>query len=628
MKIGNTTIGDNRTFIIAEIGNNHNGSMERAKRLVDHAKKCGVDCVKFQLRHLSAVYRSKTLSSLGDDLGVEYTIDLLKRFELSVEEHKKLKQYVEAEGLIYMCTPWDEISVEVLEDFGVKAYKIASADLTNVPLLERVTATKKPMILSTGMSTESEIETIVDFLNSKAALYALLHCNSTYPAPFADINLNWLQRLKCLHPIVGYSGHERGVAVSVAAVGVGAQIIERHLTLDRNMEGPDHAASLEPSEFRTMVEGIRQVEAALGNGMRKEVSQGEMINRENLGKSIVAKRTISIGEKIQLQDVEVRSPGQGLSPLHLEKLLNSTAKRSIDIGDFFFDSDLSDVQSKARDYRMKSRWGVPVRFHDYEQFKSLSNFDLVEFHLSFSDMELPIENYIREVSEKGFVVHAPELFKGSLLLDLASSDRKVREASIAETQRVIEITRDLKFFFPKEINPLIVVNIGGYSMDVPINEEAKSKAYEHFAESLTQLTLEGVELIPQTMAPFPWHFGGQRHQNLFVHPGEIVEHCERLGIRMCLDISHSYLTCNHFNLDFFEFVKQVAPYTAHLHLGDAKGVNGEGLQIGQGEIDFVALSECCEHFCKDASFIPEIWQGHKNGGEGFWAAMEKLEGLF
>ena len=162
-------------------------------------------------------------------------------------------------------------------------------------------------------------------------------------------------------------------------------------------------------------------------------------------------------------------------------------------------------------------------------------------------------------------------------------------------------------------------------MDSPFPKDQLEFRYNLFRDSLNALNLDGVELIPQTMAPFPWHFGGQRYQNLFVHADQIEYWCNELDLRMCFDISHSMLTCNHFNLDFYDFAETVAPFTSHLHLGDASGVNGEGLQIGDGEIDFVKLSKILNEHCPEASFIPEIWQGHKNGGEGFWVALEKLE---
>ena len=174
---------------------------------------------------------------------------------------------------------------------------------------------------------------------------------------------------------------------------------------------------------------------------------------------------------------------------------------------------------------------------------------------------------------------------------------------------------------------MIVANIGGFSMDAPVSAAIKLKYYEQFFASLAQLDTEGVEIIPQTMAPFPWHFGGQRYQNIFVHISEIEQYCTKYGIRMCFDVSHSMLTCNFYNHDFYDFAARIAPFTAQLHMGDAKDLNGEGLQVGEGDIDFEKLCAILRKGCPDASFIPEIWQGHKNEGEGFWIALEKLEGL-
>ncbi len=624
--IGKHAIGGGRIFVIAEIGNNHNGSVERAIRMIDLAVETGADCAKFQMRHLDEVYRQRSLRKGGEDLGTEYVLDLLKRFELSVEEHRKLAAYCAQKGILYLCTPWDARSVEALEGFGVPAYKVASADLTNLPLLDVLCATGKPLILSTGMSTREEVRLTVDFLNRRGARYVLLHCNSTYPAPLHDIHLKWMEQLRAMHPLIGYSGHERGIAVSLAAAGLGACVIERHFTLDRSMEGPDHAASLEFGEFKRLVDGIREIEPALGDGAERQVSQGEMINRENLGKSLVAACDLSAGTILGAGHIKVRSPGQGVSPQHYERLLGRTLRRGMSEEDFFFASDLTDQRIEPRAYGFKRPWGVPVRYHDFQEYQRRIQPDLFEFHLSYSDMELSPDAYLPGSYACDFVVHAPELFSGSRLMDLASPDAAYRAESIRETQRVIDIARSLKPCFPRTQRPLIVANIGGFTMDEPLPAARISEYYERFAGSLGELDMDGVELIPQTMAPFPWHFGGQRYQNLFVKIDEIEEWCARLKLRMCFDISHTRLTCNHFGFDFYAFAERIAPFTAHLHLGDAKGLNGEGLQIGDGGIDFARLGDILARGCPDASFIPEIWQGHKNGGEGFWIALERLEG--
>jgi sialic acid synthase SpsE/sugar phosphate isomerase/epimerase len=627
IQIDKFLVGEKRTFIIAEIGNNHNGDFERAKLMIDKAVEMGADCAKFQMRHIKEVYRSRSLEKSGEDLGTEYIIDLLNKFELTVDQQRKLSEYCRTKGILYLCTPWDITSVDILESFDVAAFKVASADLTNLPLLDRLSQTKKPLMLSTGMSTSEEVKFTVDFLNKREAPFVLLHCNSTYPAPLHDINLNWMQSLKEIHPLIGYSGHERGINVTLAAVALGAKVIERHFTLDRKMEGPDHAASLEFEEFKNMVNGCREIEMALGEAGSRKLSQGEMINRENLGKSLVAARDLKRGAIVKPEDVKVLSPGQGLSPQNYEDLIGLKLNRDLDFEDFFFKSDLSDEEEVIKNYTFKHPWGVPVRYHDFGKYVNLIKPDMFEFHLSYSDMVLNIEDFLSGTYDFGFVVHAPELFKGSHLMDLATPDVEYRKISMIETQKVIDITRKLKAFFPKEIKPQIVANIGGFSMDAPFPESIKKSYYEQFFESLAELDTDGVEIIPQTMAPFPWHFGGQRYQNIFVHVDEIIEYCKQYNLRMCFDVSHSMLTCNYFKYDFYDFAEKIAPFTAHIHMGDAKGLNGEGLQVGEGDMDFVRLGKILNDGCPNATFIPEIWQGHKNNGEGFWIALERLQNL-
>ncbi|MBL7688593.1 MAG: N-acetylneuraminate synthase family protein, partial [Bdellovibrionaceae bacterium] len=543
------------------------------------------------------------------------------------EDHKKVAQYCASKGVMYFCTPWDDDSIQILEKMGVDLYKVASADLTNFPLIDSLIKTKKPLILSTGMSHEDEIRQTVDRLTAADASFAILHCNSTYPAPFPSINLKFMNRLREIHPIVGYSGHERGTAVSIAAVALGAKIIERHFTLDRQMEGPDHAASLEPADFKAMVDGIRQVEMALGKGEKRIVSQGEMMNRENLAKSLVAARPLKAGTVLTREDVTVKSPGRGISPRYLDQLIGTKISRNFETEDFFYLSDINGSSAQPRPYQFARPWGIPVRYYDFSEFRAKLKPKLWEFHLSYQDMEINLDDYLKGTYEEDFVVHAPELFAGSHLMDLATPDNEYRYHSIRETQRVIDITRQLKRFFPNTKRPMIVANIGGFSMDAAFPKEKKRDYYDRFAESLRELDLEGVELIPQTMAPFPWHFGGQRFQNLFVEAGEIAEICKKLQLRICLDVSHSKLTCNHLKTSFDEFVRTVGPYVAHLHIADSTGVDGEGLQVGDGEIDLKEMAKALKETAPNAWFIPEIWQGHKNGGEGVWIALDRLEGL-
>ena len=617
------------TFVIAEIGNNHNGSIKLAKELVDLAIDAGADCAKFQMRNMKDLYSNGgDANDAGEDLGSQYTLDLLSKFQLSNEEMIEVFDYCKEKGILPLCTPWDVASLQVLEGYGMHAYKVASADLTNHDLLEALAKTGKPMICSTGMSTENEIKESAKFLQELGAQYVLLHCNSTYPAPFKDIHLNYLERLKEISGSeVGYSGHERDIFVAVAAVAKGAKVIEKHFTVDKSMEGNDHKVSLLPEEFKNMVRGIRQVESALGNGKQRSISQGELINRENLAKSLVSTQAIKAGDTITAAMLTVKSPGKGLQPNRKKELIGSKAKRDFAAGDFFFASDLSSTTVEARPYDFDRPWGIPVRYHDFGTIITNTNPDLIEFHLSYKDLELNLADFFTTKHDMAFVVHAPELFAGDHILNLTSEDEDYRKRSIQDLQRVIDITRELKKYFTTK-TPLIITNVGGFTHDHPLGKNERAALYKTLADSLSKLDTKGVEIIPQTMPPFPWHFGGQQYHNLFMDPQDIVDFCKKHKYRVCFDVSHSKLACNEHKWSFQEFVELVGPYTAHLHIVDASGVDGEGLQIGEGSIDFAALGKELRESCPDASFVPEIWQGHKNGGEGFWIALELLETYF
>ncbi|HIJ79504.1 MAG: N-acetylneuraminate synthase family protein [Desulfobulbaceae bacterium] len=629
--LGSNIINQNSSvFVIAEIGNNHNGSLSVAKQLIDEAINAGADCVKFQMRDMEALYKNNGRSDdESADLGAQYTLDLLSRFQLTNEEMVQAFDYCKQKGVLPLCTPFDQVSLGHLEDYGMQAYKLASADLTNHDLLRAMAETGKPIICSTGMSTEIEIIQAVDILRNYGSQYVLLLCNSTYPAPFKDINLKYLDRLREIGDcFVGYSGHERGFSVPIAAVSLGAKVIEKHLTLDSNQEGNDHKVSLLPEEFKEMVTGIRQVEQALGSKGERKITQGEMMNREVLGKSLIINCDLSRGELITQEMIEVKSPGNGLAPYRKNELLGKMAKHDFKAGDFFFPSDVEQTDIEPREYSFARPFGIPVRYHDFKEMLPLSNFDLVEFHLSYKDMLINIHDLFTRPFDIDFVVHSPELFAGDHILDLCSFDEGYRRHSVKKLQDVINITRELKEYFPKTERPLIIVNVGGATQHAHLQPEARLRYYDRLKLSFSELDMDGVEIIPQTMPPFPWHFGGQRYQNLFMDHHETAEFCKEMGMRICLDISHSKLACNYFNWSFSEFIETVGEYVAHLHIVDAEGYDSEGLQVGEGIIDFVALARDLDLFAPNASFIPEIWQGHKNKGEGFWVALECLEQWF
>jgi sialic acid synthase SpsE/sugar phosphate isomerase/epimerase len=612
------------TYIIAEIGNNHQGCLTTAKKLVELAAAAGVDCVKFQMRDMEALYGEG--STDNHDLGSQYTLDLLNKYQLTNEQLFEIFDHCKEHGVTPLCTPWDIRSLNRLEGYGFDAYKVSSADFTNYELLAAVAITGKLMICSTGMSTEDEIRSTVDFLERHKASFILLHCNSTYPTPYKDVNLKYLSRIQIIsNTLVGYSGHERGWSVPVAAVALGAKVIEKHFTLDKSQEGNDHKVSLLPNELGEMVKDIRAVEKALGHDRYRELTQGELMNREVLAKSLFATRDIVFGEVVHEKDVCVRGPGNGIQPNRIYQLLGKKMQRAIAKNEAFFESDISGLVKKKSRYFFNRPVGIPVRYHDYRELTRDVELDFVEFHLSYADMELDLTRYLEHDSHMGFAVHAPELFPNDHLLDLTSFDQDYRAQSIKHLQRVIEHTHQLKRFFPKTVCPVIVINAGGWNTDRFWSRAEVAEKYELVKSALVQIDSSGVKLAIQSMPPFPWHFGGQSHHSLFVLPDDCVKFCEESDVSICLDLSHSMMACNYYETSIYEFVEKVAPYTSHFHIVDAKGVDGEGIQIGHGDVDFRRVSKLIDRFAPGVQFIPEIWQGHNNNGEGFWNALAYLE---
>ena len=332
--IGNKVIGDgNSAFIIAEAGVNHNGDINIAKELVDKAIFAGVDAIKFQTFKTEKLVTgyADMAEYQKDNIGkVESQFNMLKKLELSYECFIELQQYCINKGIMFLSTPFDFESADFLASMGMEAFKISSADLTNIPFLEHIARFNKPIILSSGMSTLSEIEEAINAIYSLGnEVVAVLHCTSNYPAKLLNVNLNAMNTIKNAFKIVsGYSDHTEGITIPIAAVAMGGNIIEKHFTLDKNMEGPDHKASLSPLELKAMVQEIRNVEMALGTGI-KRYNSSEVDTMKAARKSIVAARDIKAGENINLVDLDYKRPGTGLSPKFYMEIVGKRATRDI-----------------------------------------------------------------------------------------------------------------------------------------------------------------------------------------------------------------------------------------------------------------------------------------------------------
>lgn len=323
-----------RVLIIAEAGVNHNGSIELAKQLVDKAAEAGVDIIKFQTfkseklvskRARQAEYQQRNIGK--EDEG---QLAMLKRLELSHSDHETLISYCQKKGVRFFSTAFDMESIEYLHSLQMGFWKIPSGEITNYPYLRKIASYGEPVILSTGMSELSDIEralnVLMEFGLSKEQI-TILHCNTEYPTPFVDVNLKAMLEIGERFGVkIGYSDHTQGIEVPIAAVAMGATVIEKHFTLDKNMEGPDHKASLEPDELSRMVLSIRNIEQALGSG-HKSVSDSERKNMEIARKSIVAACPIKRGEPLTEANITVKRPGNGISPMRWNEVIGTFAVR-------------------------------------------------------------------------------------------------------------------------------------------------------------------------------------------------------------------------------------------------------------------------------------------------------------
>jgi len=332
IKIENRYISeDYPTFIIAEAGVNHNGSLELAKKLVDVAKEAGVDAVKFQTFKTEKVvskFAPKAEYQIKNTGNNESQYEMIKKLELTEEEFIELYKYTKEKGLIFLSTPFDFESADFLEDL-VPAYKISSTDLTNLPFLEYIAKKGKPIILSTGMATLGEIEEAVNTIKKYNEDIILLHCITNYPADFEELNLRAIKTLKEAFKLpVGYSDHSLGIYAPIAAVTLGAIVIEKHFTIDKNLPGPDHKASLNPEELKEMVKAVRLTEKALGDGIKRPTFSEEKIKKV-ARKSLVANVDIPKGSIIKREMVTIKRPGIGIEPKYLDVVAGKRARRDI-----------------------------------------------------------------------------------------------------------------------------------------------------------------------------------------------------------------------------------------------------------------------------------------------------------
>tara|TARA_B100000989_G_scaffold298918_1_gene291032 strand:+ start:4670 stop:6916 length:2247 start_codon:yes stop_codon:yes gene_type:complete len=624
IKIGKKLISKKSTIsVISEIGVNHNGSIKIAKKLILESYKAQADFVKFQYRKIQSTYIGK---SSDTELSTEITLDNLKKVNFSIKQLGELFKFAKKLGIEPLCTPFDIVACKEILKLKPKAIKIASADLLNFPLIKFAANTNLPLILSTGMHSEVEILKAVNFAKLYTTKIIVLHCVSNYPASEDSLNLNYIKRLeKITGCLIGYSSHDVGSDASVIAGGIGANIIEKHLTFNKNALGPDHRASIEAKELKLLIQRLKSVRLFLGNGKKNSINQGEKLNKSNLSKSIYLINELKKNSIIKKKDLVCRSPGIGVSCSNIDFFVGKRINKNMNKLSLLNFSDFSSIKSNIIiNSPKKTKWGLPVRFRDYKDIIKLFDPEFIEFHLTYKDLKFDLKN-VENLKNIGVKIHAPETFENNFIIDLASNNKVILNKSMRCIKKTIEFSNEIILKTNnKKIKNHLIINPGGHTSFEFANMREKMKLFKNLVKSFKRLNFKKATPLIQSMPPFPWHFGGRRYHNLFVGSSDFKNWYEETGIKFCLDISHAGLAANFFDQNIYDYIDRVKKYCVYYHVSDYSGNDNEGLQINDGIIDFRKILKLIKLKKNSVEFIPEIWNGHLNNSEGFRIALDRL----
>lgn len=612
----------NHVYIIAEIGINHNGDVNTALELIQKSYESGVDAVKFQKRNLYELYSKEIIDDPNKgEWNIEYLVKELKELELDKDDYDKIDAKCKELNLDLIITPFDIDSVDFILNYDIVAIKNASCNMNNYKLLNYISKKNLPVLISTGMWNDEEILNSISYFKEKNMNYVLLLSNSTYPCPYEDINIEYLNKLKNYSNIVGYSGHEKGIFVPIAAVALGARIIEKHITLDKTQEGLDHKASMEPNEWKEMVSNIRLLEKTLGD--EKVVNQAEMLAKQSFCLSPYAKNNIYKDELFTEGMYDLLAPGKGILQNELKDFIGKKIKKDVKIGEcidksFFEESSISISDWKIGKFNKK--WGLKCRFHDFPKYNVLSS-PIIEFHCSQKDMYDSISGIMSNTSQ--LVVHAPELVD-KMLVDICANKEEQVNRSLDILQHSINKTIELSKNFKGK--PKLVVHFGGMLREPSDDIElTRKKLLEKAINNFSKLNYDSklIDILPENLPPKPWYLGGEWNQYGFMNEDDIIEFCNKFNLKITYDLCHAKLYCNCCNKNIIDFTKKVKKYVSHMHISDTQGINGEGVQIYEGDTNFGPIFEEMKDI--DYSWVTEIWAGHLNNGKEQYKSMKLLE---
>lgn len=616
------------TFI-AEIGKACNGDIAYCKEILQACKKAGVHGVRFHHFSLDESVYPEVLKKPSERAwSFKLQLPFLNERLFSADEYGTILEWCQNLGLDFIATPWDLTSFEFFSRLGATSFKINSINAMNIPLIKEILKVAEMTFLSTGGLSQNEVKDLVAHLELDRYQAALLHAVLAYPAPANTLNLRAIEILREIHPRVGYSSNDLMETSTVMACALGSTVIDKHVHLEGT--GREiHKASIPVHKFAKEIQNVQEMKLLTERRIKQE-SRGEMVNQDLLSKSLVLKEDVTCDDVLSADNLTMQLPGKGIAAKSWFSVLGKKANSDLKKGAYLYSSDIKGLVTEKRNVRnfpdIPGKRGVVVRLKDIDEMISGRDVDFVEVHYAAGDLKQ--EDVCKEY-DLDLVVHLPEYADGKLL-DLCSHDKSLREFSIDVINKVMQKARKLQPCFKRSEGPLkFIVHPGALTYLVP--DPCPEEQAGLFLDSLKRMDASGLEVLIENMTPFAWFLEDdwspkQGMTNSFLDPEEIARFCKEYGYSMCLDVCHAKLYCNHAGKDLYTFMKTVKPYVKHLHFSDCTGIDGEGLQVGDGEINWQEICEVFEDY--EHGWTPEIWHGHLDHGEKFYEAHERLSNEF
>ena len=600
--------------IIAELGINHRGSIEVAEQLIEVAAEAGAWGVKFQYRAREGFYQAT------DEIGDEILSREIDDNYLAPKDMLRLAASIRESG---MAAGVSFFRFEDAADFGDRIhefdfFKVPSAELLNDELVKSVAALEKPLILSTGGHSQDDILRAVDVTKDLPGIM-YLHCISNYPVLLGNQQMKFLETLaeKTGCP-VGYSSHDQDWEVCLIAAANGATVFERHLTMDKLGKGIDDSSSSDPAEFKRLCRLLNAFDAVQGDG-RREVNQGERVNMQNLGSSLYATRQILAGEPLSSENTVIKAPRKGLTWTDVRRRGFASVKRTVLKGAAVSELHFSEVKPPLAPELIafcdEKQLSIPIRLHDAEvlqaRFPILNN----ELHLSCKEVEIFGSSLDHGLSKldlnRQYSIHIPDYIDSKTLIDPLSEDERIAEGS----RRVIKTCVDLALELENRTGAQVPI-VGSFSR---LRPEGKRQTYLRLQEHLeNDGRNRGASIYPQWLPRIAWYFGGADVLDMFCGADDI-EIVNEIGMELCVDISHLILSANYAEENWQDWYRLLLPLSRHLHIADAVGIDGEGIEFGRGD-----LGDPTSFLTGSGRKVLEVWQGHLSEGDGFDNAIRKL----